>query len=255
MLTGAGISTDSGIPDYRGPEGSLKTRTPVRYHEFIRSADDRRRYWARSCIGWPVMRTRRPNTSHIAIAELQHHGTAFGLITQNVDGLHQAAGSHELIELHGGLARVQCLECGAISDREELQTRMLELNPGWLEQTAESAPDGDAELPREVTRRFRVPPCVSCGGVLKPDVVFFGENVPRERVTAAFARVNAADAVLVAGSSLTVYSGFRFADHAVKSGKTLAIINRGPTRADAIASMKLDADAGATLSRLAAALR
>lgn len=254
MLTGAGISTDSGIPDYRGPEGSLKTRTPVRYHEFIRSAEDRRRYWARSCVGWPVMRTRRPNAAHAAIAKLQKIGSAGGLITQNVDGLHQAAGSHELIELHGGLARVQCLDCGAITDREELQTRMLELNPGWLEQTAESAPDGDAELPRDVTRRFRVPVCLSCGGVLKPDVVFFGENVPRERVTAAFGQVDAADALLIAGSSLTVYSGFRFADHAVKSGKTVAIINRGPTRADAIASVKLDGPAGDTLSRLAAAL-
>ena len=226
----------------------------MRYHEFIRSAEDRRRYWARSCIGWPVMRTRRPNAAHTAIANLQYRRRANGLITQNVDGLHQTAGSHDLIELHGGLARVQCLACGAITDRDELQTRMLELNPGWLEQSVESAPDGDAELPREVTHRFRVPACVSCGGILKPDVVFFGENVPRERVAAAFACVDAADALLIAGSSLTVYSGFRFADHAVKTGKSVVIINRGPTRADAIASIKLDADTGESLSRLATAL-
>ena len=241
VLTGAGVSTASGIPDYRGPEGSLKKRSPVTISEFLRSEADRRRYWARSCYGWPFMETRRPNAVHYAITRLQSSGAVGAVITQNVDGLHQAAGTGRVLELHGGLARVVCLQCGHRVDRRELQAEMLRLNPGWMEHSAEIAPDGDAELPRAVTENFTVPSCPVCNGILKPDVVFFGESVPGDRVAQAFAAVDAAEVLLVLGSSLTVYSGYRFADHAVKHGRTLAVVNQGPTRADELASIKLDA--------------
>ena len=250
VLTGAGMSTDSGIPDYRGPQGSLRTRKPVTITEFLRSEEDRRRYWARSCLGWPFMAARRPNGAHEVVARLQRRGVFGTIITQNVDGLHQAAGSTNVIELHGGLARVVCLECGTRSSREDLQTEMLRRNPEWLSQAAEIAPDGDAELPRHVTASFDVPPCPVCGGILKPDVVFFGENVPSPRVTAAFAAVAAGDTLLVLGSSLTVYSGYRFADRASRDGTAVAIVNQGPTRADGIAAVKLDASLTPTLERL-----
>ncbi len=250
-LTGAGISTDSGIPDYRGPEGSLKKRSPVTYTEFVRSAENRRRYWARSCLGWTFMTARRPNDSHHALRDLQRHGAVRSIVTQNVDGLHQASGSTDVLELHGGLSRVVCLDCSTVSDRETLQRRMLRLNPGWLEATVEAAPDGDAELPPKVTAHFTVPPCEVCGGTLKPDVVFFGESVPKPRVQAAFDAVNESDILLVLGSSLTVYSGFRFADHAAKSGKTVAIVNKGPTRADGLATIKLDTHLGSLVPELA----
>jgi len=247
VLTGAGISTDSGIPDYRGPTGSLRHRTPIQYQEFLRSRESRRRYWARSCLGWQFMLERTPNVAHTAIADLQDRGIVTGLITQNVDGLHQAAGSREVTELHGGLARVRCMQCGHVTGRSELQRRLLELNPGWLEQTAEYAPDGDAELPSEATRHFAVPVCPRCEGTLKPDVVFFGESVPAERVAESFRKVADADVLLVVGSSLTVFSGFRFADYAVKHGKTLGIVNLGTTRADRIASIKIDAPTATVL--------
>lgn len=250
-LTGAGISTDSGIPDYRGPEGSLKKRSPVTYTEFVRSAENRRRYWARSCLGWPFMVERRANESHRALRDLQKAGAVRSIVTQNVDGLHQAAGSTGVLELHGGLERVVCLDCGATSTREALQRRMLSLNPGWLEATVEIAPDGDAELPEEVTAFFNVPPCEICGGTLKPDVVFFGESVPKPRVAEAFRAVDEADILLVLGSSLTVYSGFRFADHAAKAGKIVAIVNKGVTRADALATIKLDAGLTSVVPELA----
>ena len=249
-LTGAGISTDSGIPDYRGPEGSLKKRSPVTYTEFVRSADNRRRYWARSCLGWPFMTERRPNGGHHAVRDLQRRGAVRSIVTQNVDGLHQAAGSTAVLELDGGLSRVVCLDCGTVSDRGALQRRMLQLNPGWIEKTAEAAPDGDAELPVEATSHFTVPPCEVCGGTLKPDVVFFGESVPKARVQAAFSAVDESDVLLVLGSSLTVSSGFRFADHAAQTGKVVAIVNKGPTRADGLATIKLDAHLGAIVPEL-----
>ena len=211
------MSTDSGIPDYRGPEGSLKTRKPVTYSEFLRSEDDRRHYWARSCLGWPFMVARRPNAAHVAVTTLQARGIVASVITQNVDGLHQAAGTTDVLELHGGLSRVVCLECSTPLSRDGFQSAMLERNPDWLRHGAQIAPDGDVELPWEATQRFVVPPCPVCGGTLKPDVVFFGENVPTDRVNEAFRRVDRADTLLVLGSSLTVYSGFRFADHAVKT--------------------------------------
>lgn len=254
VLTGAGLSTDSGIPDYRGPEGSLKTRTPVRFNEFVRSAEDRRRYWARSYVGWSFMRSRVPNEGHRAITKLQQSGVVSSIVTQNVDGLHQRAGAHGVIELHGGLDRVVCLSCGAVTSREALQARMTSDNPGWDTRRAEEAPDGDAELSYDVAQAFRVPACERCGGTLKPDVVFFGESVPKERVARVFDRVVKTDLLLVVGSSLTVYSGFRFADFAVKRGKPLIVVNAGPTRADEITSLKIDAPISEVLPPLAATL-
>ena len=250
VITGAGISTDSGIPDYRGPAGSLKKRSPVTIAEFLRSLDNRRRYWARACLGWPFMVERTPNSAHYAVARLQSAGLVDTVITQNVDGLHQVAGSHTVIELHGGLSRVVCLDCEAQFSRDSVQTQMLTANPGWMDQVAEIAPDGDAELPRSVTDRFVVPPCPVCGGMLKPDVVFFGENVPPPRVSEAFRAVDAGDTLLVLGSSLTVYSGFRFADYAVKRGVPLVIVNQGATRADPLATIKADAQLTPVLQAL-----
>lgn len=250
ILTGAGMSTDSGIPDYRGPQGSLKKRSPVTITEFLRSEDNRRRYWARSCLGWPFMVERRPNSAHHSVAVLQAAGLVHTVITQNVDGLHQAAGSHSVIELHGGLAQVVCLQCGTRLARDTVQTMLLSTNPGWMDHAAEMAPDGDAELPRTVTDRFWVPPCPKCGGILKPDVVFFGENVPPPRVAEAFRTVDAATALLVLGSSLTVYSGFRFAEYAGRRGIPLLIVNQGPTRADSLATLKVDAPLAPVLHML-----
>ena len=254
VLTGAGISTDSGIPDYRGPQGSLRKRNPVKLQEFLRSETDRRRYWARSCLGWPFLRDRRPNPGHAALAGMQQGGHVGRIITQNVDGLHQAAGAGEVLELHGTLHWVVCLECSTRMRREDLQQRMLARNPGWLERSVEMAPDGDAELPPEITESFSLEPCPICGGTLKPDVVFFGEQVPAARVDAAFTAVRESEVLLVLGSSLTVYSGFRFAEAAARAGMPLIIINRGPTRADRLASLQVDAALSPTLQELAARL-
>lgn len=250
ILTGAGISTDSGIPDYRGPEGSLKKRTPVTFSEFMRSDASRRRYWARSALGWPLIASVQPNVSHRVVARLEEQGIASAVVTQNVDGLHGKAGSREVVELHGTLSRVVCLDCGESEGRQELQQRILEVNPGWSRWKAEEAPDGDAELPEEVTRQFEVPGCRRCGGLLKPDVVFFGENVPAVRVDDVFAKVERAEAVLVLGSSLTVYSGYRFVERASRLGIPIAIINLGPTRADPLATIRIDAPLADALPRL-----
>lgn len=250
VLSGAGISTDSGIPDYRGPRGSLRTRNPVKLHEFLRSEADRRRYWARSCLGWPFITERRPNPGHLAVAALQQAGALGSVITQNVDGLHQAAGATDVLELHGTLHWVVCLDCSTRMGRQDLQERMLARNPGWLERSVEMAPDGDAELPPEITDHFAVEPCPICGGILKPDVVFFGEQVPGDRVEASFAIVRQAEVLLVLGSSLTVYSGFRFADAAARAGTPVVIINQGPTRADSLAALRVDAPLSPTLRGL-----
>ncbi|MEX2442722.1 MAG: NAD-dependent protein deacetylase [Alkalispirochaeta sp.] len=250
VVTGAGMSTDSGIPDYRGPRGSLKKRSPVTITEFLRSEDNRRRYWARACLGWPFMVERKPNEAHRAVAEMQSAGLFLSLITQNVDGLHHAAGSRRVIELHGGLSQVVCLDCAAHHSRNDIQAQMLTANPGWMDHAAEIAPDGDAELPRSITDHFIVPPCPRCGGILKPDVVLFGENVPPPRVAEAFRVVDEGDALLVLGSSLAVYSGFRFADYAVRRGIPLLIVNQGPTRADSIATLKVDARLTSVLQAL-----
>jgi NAD-dependent SIR2 family protein deacetylase len=246
VLTGAGCSTESGIPDYRGPTTRERTRSPIQYRAFVDDPVARRRYWARSMAGWTRFSSARPNRAHAALAAMD--GRLTGLVTQNVDRLHHAAGSRDVIELHGALHEVGCLACGGVEERHALQRRLILLNPGF-DDDAELAPDGDAELAH--TERFRVPDCLACGGVLKPRVVFFGENVARPVVDAAFARVDAADVLLVVGSSLTVFSGFRFVKHAHARGKPVAIVNLGPTRGDPLATLKVDAPAGETLATLA----
>jgi NAD-dependent SIR2 family protein deacetylase len=251
-LTGAGLSTDSGIPDYRGP-GSPR-RTPMTYQEFLSGEAAQRRYWARSHVGWARMAHAGPNAGHHAIAELERAGALHGLITQNVDGLHGAAGSRTVIDLHGRIADVVCVACRRLSPREALQARLAALNPGFVEAAGaavEAAPDGDAEL--EAVDGFRVASCTGCGGVLKPDVVFFGENVPRERVARAYAMVDAAGALLVAGSSLTVMSGLRFVRHAHKHGTPVVIVNRGTTRGDEFADVRVDGGCSEVLQAIAAA--
>jgi NAD-dependent SIR2 family protein deacetylase len=252
-LTGAGLSTDSGIPDYRGP-GSPR-RTPMTYQEFLSGPTAQRRYWARSHVGWTRIGEAAPNDGHRALAALERTGPLRGLITQNVDGLHAAAGSRALIDLHGRIADVICIACGRRSPRIALQRRFAAANPGFVEAAGsaiETAPDGDAEL--AATDGFRLVGCVDCGGVLKPDVVFFGENVPRERVARAYAMVDEAGALLVSGSSLTVMSGLRFVRHAHKHGIPVVIINRGPTRGDELADVRIDAGCSEILTALAAAL-
>ena len=241
-LTGAGMSTDSGIPDYRGP-GS-PNRTPMTYQEFVSGRAAQQRYWARSHLGYARMGGARPNDGHLALAELESAGVQEFLITQNVDGLHEAAGSRAVCALHGGIADVVCLACGDRTSRAALQERTTALNPGWAGRHADvgARPDGDVDL--EETAGFRVPACQVCGGVLKPDVVFFGENVPKPRVERCFAAVDALDpatgTLLVLGSSLTVMSGFRFVRHAVRTGVPVVIVNRGPTRADDLPVTRLD---------------
>jgi NAD-dependent SIR2 family protein deacetylase len=252
VLTGAGCSTESGIPDYRGPETLRRARRPVQFRQFIESAAWRQRYWARAAQGWSLISNAEPNPAHLALADLEQRGRLCGLITQNVDRLHQAAGSHDVIELHGALAEVICLACGRLSLRAALQQRLIELNPGWFQRPVEAAPDGDAEL--EQVEGFRVADCLACGGLLKPHVVFFGENVPRARVESAWARVHEAEALLVVGSSLTVFSGYRFVKGAAERGLPIAILNQGPTRGDKEAALKLELQAGPTLTSLALAL-
>lgn len=244
-LTGAGVSTDSGIPDYRGP--TSKPRDPMRYATFVRDEAARRRYWARSTVGWPITALARPNAGHEALARLERAGHLAGVLTQNVDGLHQEAGSRRVLELHGSLATVVCLGCGVRSARAVLQQRLRAANPTFEARSDDVAPDGDVEIDDAASERFRVPPCLACGGVLKPDVVFFGENVPRERVDRAFARLDEADALVVLGSSLTVFSGYRFVRRARERGMPVAIVNDGPTRGDADATLRLAARLGDVL--------
>ena len=255
VLTGAGCSTESGIPDYRGEGTRRRARNPMQYRAFLGSEQARARYWARAVVGWARFRAARPNAAHDALAAMERDGTVHGLVTQNVDRLHQAAGSRDVIELHGALAEVRCLDCGAVDARETTQARLLEANPGWVEQTAELLPDGDAELPDDVVERFRVVGCRACGGVLKPAVVFFGDSVPRPVVDAAMATVRSADALLVVGSSLAVYSGLRFVRAAAERGMEIAIVNLGETRADPLAHLKVEARAGQVLPALRDALR
>jgi NAD+-dependent protein deacetylase sirtuin 4 len=253
-LTGAGCSTESGIPDYRGPETMRRARNPIQGREFSRSAEIRKRYWARAVVGWERFSGAQPNPAHRALARLERDGALTGIVTQNVDRLHQAAGSRRVIELHGALAEVACLECGAVEPRASLQQRLLARNPGWLTFAAELAPDGDADLPAEQVARFDVVSCLGCDGPLKPRVVFFGESVPRPVVDAAFALVEAADALLVVGSSLAVFSGYRFVLRAAQRGIPIAMVNLGPARGEELSAVKVDARAGAALPRLAEAL-
>jgi NAD-dependent SIR2 family protein deacetylase len=255
-LTGAGCSTESGIPDYRGPDTPPRKRPPIQHREFVDRAEMRRRYWARSTLGWSRFSSARPNAAHGALAELEHRGALEGLITQNVDGLHGAAGSRTVVELHGALARVRCLACEALTTRDELQDRLLDANPGWLDRTraVELAPDGDSELSDDLVDGFAVAACAACDGTLMPDVVFFGGSVPRATLDAAWALFDRAEVLLVIGSSLTVFSGYRFVRRAAERGVPVAILNQGPTRGDEHAQLRLDARAGLALPALAQAL-
>lgn len=251
VLSGAGISTESGIPDYRGEGGSLSRHTPMTYQDFTGSAQARRRYWARSHLGWRTFRRARPNAGHRAVAAFGRHGLLSGVITQNVDGLHQAAGSEDVVELHGSLDRVVCLSCGTFSPRRDLARRLEDANPGFRPVAAGINPDGDADLTDAQVGDFRVVPCARCGGILKPDVVFFGENVPPQRVEHCRALVRDAAALLVLGSSLTVMSGLRFVRQAAEDGKPVLIINRDPTRGDRHAVSRVALPLGAALTTLA----
>lgn len=242
VVSGAGVSTGSGIPDYRDRNGDWKHARPVQFAEFIGSSAVRQRYWARSFTGWGRIADAKPNAAHTALAALETAGRVDMLITQNVDGLHRRAGSRKVIDLHGRLAQVRCLECQQVTPRKAWQQRLAEANRDWHGKAEFYAPDGDASLEEENVSAFNVPGCVACGGVVKPDVVFFGENVPRERVASAMEATDRADALLVVGSSLMVFSGYRFARRVADSGKPLAIVNRGRTRADDIATLKIDAD-------------
>lgn len=239
VLSGAGVSADSGIPGYRDDEGRWTRRPPVTLQEFLRSSPARQRYWARSMQGWPVVARARPNAAHRALARLEAARTSTRLVTQNVDGLHQRAGSTNVIELHGTVGRVNCLDCGADHAREAIQQTLEADNPGFLDARATAAPDGDADIAEEDAAAFNVPHCAHCGGLLKPDVVFFGENVPRDRVGAAMGALERSDAMLVVGSSLMVWSGYRFCERAGSLGKPIAAINLGRTRADHLFALKV----------------
>lgn len=256
VLTGAGCSTESGIPDYRSPGGAWTRHKPIYYNAFVRSAEVRRFYWARSYRGWPRFDAARPNAAHRALAELESRGRVHQLITQNVDDLHQEAGSRAVVQLHGRNRVVICLGCNGTIPREEMQARLAERNADWLAAApwhrlhaddADFAPDGDADVAPDVVGDFEVPECHRCGGVLKPHVVFFGESVPRDKVDYSFRRVEEADALLVAGSSLTVWSGYRFVKRAAERGLPIAIVNIGPTRADDLATLKVEAKCGEVL--------
>jgi NAD-dependent SIR2 family protein deacetylase len=251
VLSGAGLSTDSGIPDYRGPSGALRRHTPMTYQTFLRDPLGRHRYWARSYVGWRQIDAARPNAGHVAVADLQVAGLLSGVITQNVDGLHQAAGARDVVELHGGLDRTVCLGCGDVAGRAELDERLRAANPGFGPRAGEVNPDGDAELSDAELDGFVMVECLACGGgPLKPDVVFFGETVPRPRVDACFALLETSRALLVVGSSLTVMSGYRFVLRAAKLGIPVAVVNLGPTRGDAKTDVRVDAPLGTVLPDL-----
>ncbi len=258
LLTGAGVSTDSGIPDYRSP--GRPPRNPIQHKQFVDSEAWRRRYWARSMVGWPRFSSAQPSAVHRDIAALESRVTLTQLITQNVDRLHHAAGSTKVIELHGALAEVKCLSCGGLEDRQALQARLLSANPllGTLdeddERDFETRPDGDVELSGTAIERFVVVPCERCGGVLMPNVVFFGGTVQKPIVEASYAAVDAADVLLVLGTSLTVFSGYRFVKRAHDAQKPVLIVNRGPTRGDPLATHKVDASLAALLPLVLEAL-
>lgn len=251
VIGGAGCSTEVGIPDYRDRSGQWKRPQPVTYQAFMGDALVRQRYWARSMLGWRVMGQALPGAAHHALAQLEQQGRLELLITQNVDGLHDAAGSRQVVNLHGRIDTVICRDCGQRHARADLQQRLLALNPAWAQLYAAPAPDGDADLEGQDFSQFVVPACPHCGtGLIKPDVVFFGETVPRERVQTCMDAVIKADAVLIAGSSLMVYSGYRFVQAAHAQGKSIVAINQGVTRADVLLDFKVEADVGQTLMAL-----
>ena len=239
VLTGAGCSTDSGIPDYRDVAGEWKRRQPITFQDFVAHEYSRKRYWARSLAGFRRIHAARPNDAHYALADLEQRGCIALLVTQNVDGLHQAAGSEAVIDLHGRIDTVRCLGCNRRSARDRLQLDLERRNPAFAELEAVEAPDGDADLEHRAFDTFDVPACATCGGLLKPDVVFFGEGVPTARVERAMAALAAADAMLVVGSSLMVYSGYRFVRAMADAGKPIAAINLGRTRADDLLTLKI----------------
>ncbi|WLD56718.1 NAD-dependent protein deacetylase [Salinispirillum sp. LH 10-3-1] len=249
VLTGAGISTDSGIPDYRDNAGAWKRKAPVQHHDFMHDHYTRQRYWGRSLIGWPVMRNAQPNVAHECVAELERQNTISLLVTQNVDRLHQRAGSERVIDLHGRSDEVLCMSCGWRTTREGVHAACADLNPDFMGYTARTAPDGDADLEVDFSQ-FSVPHCEQCGGILKPDVVFFGDNVPKARVQMALEALRASDGLLVIGSSLMVYSGFRFCRHAHDWGLPIATLNLGQTRADELVTLKMNARISETLDRV-----
>jgi NAD-dependent SIR2 family protein deacetylase len=248
VLTGAGCSTESGIPDYRSPGGSWTRHRPVQYGEFVRLPERRRRYWARSFVGWRRFASARPNGTHRWVVSLEESGRMTGLVTQNVDELHSLAGSRNQIELHGSNHRVICLDCRARWPREEHQAALAGCNPAWSETTPSIAPDGDAPLEGDREQSFVVADCPFCGGIVKPDVVFFGESVPRERVTQAMAWLETSDLLLVLGSSLQVWSGFRFARAAHLGGIPIVSVNIGPNRADELFTLKVEGRCSDVLS-------
>jgi NAD-dependent SIR2 family protein deacetylase len=248
VLTGAGVSTGSGIPDYRDEQGAWKRARPVEFRPFMTDPKVRQRYWSRSTVGWPIISRAQPNAAHHALARFEDLGLVQLVITQNVDGLHSAAGSRNVIDLHGRLETVRCMSCSHIVPRAELQQRLLASNPTWAKIEGRVAPDGDVDIEGRDYSEFTVPDCPECGGILKPDVVFFGETVPRERVDRAFDGVANADALLVVGSSLMVYSGFRFAEAAAAAGKPIAAVNLGRTRADHLLALKISEPADQVLT-------
>ncbi|MET0495468.1 MAG: NAD-dependent protein deacetylase [Actinoplanes sp.] len=250
VLSGAGLSTESGIPDYRGPSGAARTNTPMTYQAFTRDPVARRRYWARSHLGWRTIGDARPNAGHRAVARLQELARLDGIITQNVDGLHQAGGAHGVVELHGNLARITCLDCGDLVDRLDHEARLNAANPDFAAAVSTINPDGDAEIDDTELDGFTVVDCESCGGMLKPDVVYFGETVPAPRVSRSFELVAGARTLLVLGSSLTVMSGRRFVLRAAKDGIRIAIVNQGVTRGEPYANLIVDAPLGEVLPDL-----
>ncbi len=250
VLTGAGCSTDSGIPDYRDALGNWKRPQPVQFQPFMTELATRQRYWARSLIGWRRFGRAQPNDTHRALSKLESTGRVQCLVTQNVDRLHQAAGSTKVIDLHGRLDVVRCMTCEDEWSREHMQAELVAGNPHWLRLDARVAPDGDADLEGLDFSTFRVPGCHRCGGILKPDVVFFGESVPRGRVEAAMGHIQAADALLIVGSSLMVYSGYRFAAAAAAKGIPVAAVNLGRTRADELLQLKIEAPCATALAFL-----
>lgn len=254
VLTGAGVSTASGIPDYRDSRGDWKRSPPMQHQQFMGSHAARQRYWARALVGFRVLGEARPNAAHHALARLEALGRVAGVITQNVDGLHQRAGSRRVIDLHGRADRVRCMSCGANRMRHDLHAELTRRNPRWASRDARVAPDGDADLEADFSG-FEVPACGRCGdGIWKPDVVFFGDSVPRETVARAQALLEESDALLVVGSSLMVFSGFRFARAAAQAGKPIACLNLGRTRADDLYALKVEAPVEAALASLVATL-
>jgi NAD-dependent deacetylase sirtuin 4 len=253
ILTGAGISTESGIPDYRSEDVGLYARSnhrPIQYQDFLKSAKVRQRYWARNYIGWPKFSQSKPNITHFIVQFLENTGKVTCVVTQNVDGLHSKAGTKNVIELHGTAFRVICLDCGVNYDRHYIQKKLSELNPTIQEYSQVIRPDGDIEISQDKIENFQPPFCEHCGGILKPDITFFGDNVPKSRVDSVRQYVNDSDSVLVLGSSLTVFSGYRIILQASEEKKTIGIVNIGPTRADQLATLKISTRCGDILSKI-----